>query len=785
MDDWPLGEPLKISTNRLPEAPPQPPVPAEGGTSDPAAEPRVILPQTPWQPDTLTPHAIVGHYDCWPAVVTHTYEAAADSDLNQRQAITARRVRLRWNQSDHSQITDRVPPLGSQPNQHIVKALPCPCPPDHPLYHVQAGDIVTIMEGRDGRHYYLTDDEPFIGTTIKWEGRYDGQFSSGDERFNDGTGNWTIAVQRHMLVTDPTADHFNWGGDRSGEGGDDPDAPITEATPFGVLELTYDRVWPVREADVHHGYRIDNEVLVWRKGLYYVCLPARETIVCEIVTEGPNGEAELEQPYYWVKSMAFDVLYAEETVGDETYANKWTGTSGDTTGFWVCAKNIEEQPNDEKAAGEVLVHMYQDPNSHEPYYLFERRQLGRWWTPGEGVPEGFCEASLPEYGNDISGETGEGSTDFYAKGFMYQDESGDLNPWIPLGFCQHPTIDPLGVTNGKAAPAGANLTDADGADGYVVGYMYRDAAGKLNPWFGISLSSAIANRIVNILTVTKVGDIFCLDGSYDPKSPPEQGKATPGGPEITGTPCSVDGDVWCTGHIYKDADGKLNPWISLAFCMDTTYSPATTPFGDLAAPVATNITGDPATAGHFYVKGQMYAEKRNGTWELNPWAVIDLSSVFCTGDDPSETSTDATGDNGDPHVDGVMYQDEEDQWNPRVFIDPTKLGITGDDSFWARITGSAAVDNGDQYTYTFVEVEKTVAGYAAYKNPRDDGSGNWTEKDGGQSGTAYNGLENVGWVHRSGAWCPLAFEGQVVRMRPVPCGANTEYWFCAATEEDS
>ena len=113
-------------------------------------------------------------------------------------------------------------------------------------------------------------------------------------------------------------------------------------------------------------------------------------------------------------------------------------------------------------------------------------------------------------------------------------------------------------------------------------------------------------------------------------------------------------------------------------------------------------------------------------------------------------------------------------------------GNLAEQDFWARITGSAAVGAGDQYTYTFVEVEKTVAGYAAFTTPRGDGTANWPTLAGGRSGTAYNGLENVGWVWRGlGAWCPVAFQGQIVRIHSVKCGATTEYWFTAWSLEDS
>jgi hypothetical protein len=50
--------------------------------------------------------------------------------------------------------------------------------------------------------------------------------------------------------------------------------------------------------------------------------------------------------------------------------------------------------------------------------------------------------------------------------------------------------------------------------------------------------------------------------------------------------------------------------------------------------------------------------------------------------------------------------------------------------FWARISANSLYSI-NQYTYTFIEIEKTSAGY-----------GGWADKTGGRTGTAYNTFED-------------------------------------------
>ena len=95
--------------------------------------------------------------------------------------------------------------------------------------------------------------------------------------------------------------------------------------------------------------------------------------------------------------------------------------------------------------------------------------------------------------------------------------------------------------------------------------------------------------------------------------------------------------VFATGHMYKDADSDLNPWFAmrLPLCVATGLERAS----DLSDLSLSDITGDSggSTDDNFYATGHMYRDTNS---DLNPWMVVDLSpgpSAFfisdtCSGD---------------------------------------------------------------------------------------------------------------------------------------------------------
>jgi len=111
----------------------------------------------------------------------------------------------------------------------------------------------------------------------------------------------------------------------------------------------------------------------------------------------------------------------------------------------------------------------------------------------------------------------------------------------------------------------------------------------------------------------------------------------------------------------------------------------------------------------------------------------------------------------------------------------------GSGGLWIQITGHST-DSTNRYTYTFVEVEKTSAGY-----------GGWTTKSGGQTGTARNTIEDMNdaaGMQGCGVTvanldtadytytitpCPT---GNIILARRVKISDTTEYWFSHANGVD-
>ena len=153
------------------------------------------------------------------------------------------------------------------------------------------------------------------------------------------------------------------------------------------------------------------------------------------------------------------------------------------------------------------------------------------------------------------------------------------------------------------------------------------------------------------------------------------------------------------------------------------------------------------------------------------------------------TAYEMNGSTGVPEGERVLFWEDldSDSYALHVFM------ASGGGSFWARITGNAASGT-HRWTYSWVEVEKTIAGY-----------GGWTTLSGGRSGsTAYNTIEDMNTgadAHVEGngvdpanldpavtgsdtfAFMPCSTDN-VVRMWPVQVGSAIEYWFAYETGVD-
>jgi len=190
--------PASRPANMTPLPPPMPPALAPPRPDDlpPLDQPYAGPPQV---------NELHGHFRTWIGRVTKTYYDVEGGNAvdGMANAVEVERVDIIWNATTNEPVGTTAAHAASEPTPTTVMAFPWPLGYDQPKYHVQTGEYVIVYTSDDGRHFYSADNEPFIGTVIDWPIRYLDQYVSDSERFNDGVGNWTIAVQRQMLVTDP------------------------------------------------------------------------------------------------------------------------------------------------------------------------------------------------------------------------------------------------------------------------------------------------------------------------------------------------------------------------------------------------------------------------------------------------------------------------------------------------------------------------------------------------------------------------------------------------------
>jgi len=326
---------------RIQTANPDPPGP-EIAPDDPyeaANLPPPVIPATPapWAPNNLKSNYIVGAGDCYMGKVLHSYDDAADATLGQKGAIDVRRV-TSYGTGDSIELGEIEPPLSS-PNAGLAAALPLPAV-DQEGYLAAADDPVLVIAGRDGRAYYMPDSKPFIGVVAQ-----NPDDESTKETNFGGAGNITLKVTRQIMSGDPTA----------------------EAPAFEDTAVTYDYVFPLTADGQHHGYRKDDKVLVFRRGMYMFCLPGRTSFHGKIAAAGPDSEADLTDDRYWVALRAGNVTYT----GD---VNVWTwGT--DAALFTICASNLPERAGGTHllaADTEVVVSLFADATSADKsaYWVF-------------------------------------------------------------------------------------------------------------------------------------------------------------------------------------------------------------------------------------------------------------------------------------------------------------------------------------------------------------------------------------------------------------------------------
>jgi len=319
-----------------------PPLPGLEPIDEAAMDPPILNPPT-YQDLHLSAPAMIGTYDSWCGEVSKVYDSAADAIWGQKGVIEVRRASPYWT-ADPTFGLDEIPPVDSQPQRSVEHAFPFPAV-DQQAYRVAEGDPVVVVTGRDGKCYYLPDDRPFIGVVAQSPAS-----ASTKEAVFGGAGNTTIKVTRQLLTGDPTDNDPAYG--------------------FTPLSLTYSYVYPLTAAGQHHGYRVGDTVLCFRRGMYMFCLPGKGVYHGKIVAEGPASEVDFTDERYWVEMLAVNVAYTGDT-------NVWAWAADGDSPFTVCAANLAElagQTHKLPTDGtlEVLVTLLADTtaSAKTPYWVF-------------------------------------------------------------------------------------------------------------------------------------------------------------------------------------------------------------------------------------------------------------------------------------------------------------------------------------------------------------------------------------------------------------------------------
>lgn len=366
--------------DELPEQPLPPMPPRDVRMLGPRPIPGVgpIGPRLELPVDGLTPfdqeipsESITGPFDGFLAEVTDIFDDGVHARLRERQAIEAKRVGIDYT-TNNEPDGYAVPLAPGNLTASRIAALPFPTRHDQARYLVAVGDIVAILAGRDGRHWYFRDDLPFPAVVIK-------ATTSVKEDTAGGAGTTSLKVRRQAMSGNPASAV--------------PTLANLQTAAAANIELSYVKV--MGPTNVAHGYRCGDLVWVQRRGLYYYVVPASETFAAYIVDAGPDSESDFasNDPRYWVREYDSAATYSNNTYTstDTTKTQTDPTGSGGRFGRWVCAWNLAELPGSTHllttvtataggagAPGNaiyVTVFMYGDPSSAEHWYCFSVKPL--------------------------------------------------------------------------------------------------------------------------------------------------------------------------------------------------------------------------------------------------------------------------------------------------------------------------------------------------------------------------------------------------------------------------
>ena len=201
--------------------------------------------------------SITGTFDAFAANVDKVFYAKAEAVSGKVQAIQYTRCGVDYGTNNWPD-TYTAPTAWSQTQTQIGLALPWPARHDQEAYHVEADDIVMIVEGRDGRRWFMADDLPFVGVVL-----------GAGTNSGSGDGLTSVQVRRQAIEGDPAA------------------LELSDLLDPDGTEIDYADVWIVDEDGADQGYETDDRILVHRRGSFLFAAakaaPSAEMLFCKIV----------------------------------------------------------------------------------------------------------------------------------------------------------------------------------------------------------------------------------------------------------------------------------------------------------------------------------------------------------------------------------------------------------------------------------------------------------------------------------------------------------------------
>jgi hypothetical protein len=348
----------------------------------------------------------VGEFDAFIGVVMAVDYAVAHKSLGLLQGITVERVDVRWDATTNKPL-DSVTPSPGMGSTNIVDCKPWPGRHDQALYHVKEGDIVTVLRGADGLSWFMVDDLPFVGTVVAWDDDYvTEEFSGGADDYFVVRG---LKVRQQAITGNPTTGLATladletiadaWVTETAYivddivlSGGTTYRCKVAHTSGAGTIPphanweadnvVIHRYVNIVRQDNVNTGYRVGDNVLVFRRGLYLFCTPARQTFLGVLsvgVESGPSDAADFTDEHYWVQETSSQVTYATDAwtfalpPQDQLRDTIDPTGSGGRMGRWIDAVNLAERTDETHLlADNVLVEvtMWSDEDDY-PYYTFD------------------------------------------------------------------------------------------------------------------------------------------------------------------------------------------------------------------------------------------------------------------------------------------------------------------------------------------------------------------------------------------------------------------------------